>query len=416
MPDLATVRRRLTGRYVPYLEPFWEDADRHLVHGWLDGLRLPGAGDELVAALRASYPGALGIVPTDTGKTALWFALKRLGIPAGREVIVPSYCCSSLIASVVCAGCEPVLADSDEDFNIAADSVAAALSPRTAAVVVPHLFGRQARSLAQIIELARDRGIAVIEDVTQSFGLRLARGNLAGTAGDAAIFSAGPGKPIMGPGGGWLLLNRDEAPATALDEEAPAAIRRRVSRFLERFTGPRWRRGLAEVRHSLRSRLAVRQPSVDMNRVDWARAQCGLHTISDIEAALAVRQIARIDANLGRRRDNALRWKALLSEAGVQCEIPAAEGDTFAILTPRFSSAAAARLARRTLGVAGIATEPCYTPLHLRPHGRDLRRTDMARCSADWETVFAVPVRPNLGADDWLVIQAGIRAVAAALR
>lgn len=415
MPDLATVLRRMTGLYVPYLEPFWEAADMRLVLDWLAGQGLPGAREELVAMLRASYPDAAEIVPTDTGKTALCAVLGCLGVAAGREVITPSYCCSSLIASLVAAGCEPVLADSDEDFNISGDSVAAALSPRTAAIVVPHLFGRQARSLAQVLDLARPRGIAVIEDVTQSFGLRLADGHLAGAAGDASIFSTGPGKPIMGPGGGWLLLNSAGTAATALVEESPAATRQRVGRFLERFTGPRWRRGMAEIRHSLSSRLVAQQTSVETNRLDWARQQCGLHCISDIEAALAVRQIARIGANLERRRDNARRWQALLAEAGVPCKMLSATGDTYAIATLRFPTPVAARLARRALGSVGVATEPCYTPLHLRPHGRDLRRTDMAGCESSWQTVFAVPVRPNLGDNDWRVIQSGVRTMAAAL-
>ena len=161
------------------------------------------SGDNLTGLLRSQFPNSSDIVLTDTGKTALLVTLNMLGLDAGDEVIVPSYCCSSIVAAVLRAGCVPVLADCDANFNIAEQSVAAAISPRTKAILVAHLFGLRAAGLEGILSLARRRGIAVIEDVAQAYGMRLADGSLAGSRGDGAIFSAGIGKPVMGPGGGW---------------------------------------------------------------------------------------------------------------------------------------------------------------------------------------------------------------------
>lgn len=408
MTELTRVWRRLTGHYVPYLQPFWEDDDHAVVAAWLRGEALPGTRDMLAAALRAYFPGCTDIILTDTGKTGLVVVLKGLAVAADREVIVPSYCCSSVVASVVRAGCVPVLADVDDEFNLAADSVAEALSSRTAAILVPHLFGRRARSLARIVDLARPRGIAVIEDVTQAFGLQLAEGIPAGAVGDAAIFSAGPGKPIMGPGGGWAMFNRPAAKMEPLREEVPVLVQARLTAFLRRFTGPRWRRGQEEIRQALGSRLTASRQPADNDLKAWAWQQCRNLAISDVEAWLAARQIARIGENLHRRRAQVARWGELLAKHGVACELPAAEGYSCAILPIIFPDARQATVARRVLESGGVATEPCYTPLHLRPHGRNLRRTNMARTEDAWRRVFAVPVRPNLEDADWRVIDRAV--------
>lgn len=416
MTELIRALRRLGGRYVPYLQPFWSDEDYSTVERWLRGDVLQDAAASLRMALHARFPECGEIVLTDTGKTALYVAMRRLGIEGGREVIMPSYCCSSVLASILRAGCVPVLADSDAELNLDYESVLAALSPRTGAIVVAHLFGRKADSIERIVALGRSRGIAVIEDVTQAFGLRLDTGMLAGSAGDAAIFSAGPGKPIMGPGGGWALISRPVGQAVVLSDEPSEQVRDRVRGFLARFTGPRWRRGQAEIGHALRGRLAASRNAAATDPQDWARRECRNHAMSDLEAWLALRQIERIEENLRLRRSNAARWGDCLATARVRCQLPSSSGNTCAILPIVFQEARDAVRARQCLESAGIATEPCYTPLHLREHGRRLRRTEMKVVEALWNRVFAVPVRPNLTERDWRAIARAAGRLPGALR
>ena len=408
--------RRLSGRYVPYLQPYWDDEDFAVARRWLGGDTLDGAAASLKTALETRFPECAEVVLTDTGKTELYVALRRLGIEGGREVIMPSYCCSSVLASILRAGCVPVLADSDVELNLDYESVLGALSPNTGAIVVAHLFGRKADSLDRIAVLGRSRGIAVIEDVTQAFGLRLNSGMLAGSAGDAAIFSAGPGKPIMGPGGGWALVNRPVGPAAALPDEPSGQVRARVRGFLARFTGPRWRRGQAEIGHALRGRWAASRNSASTDPQDWARRECRNQAMSDLEAWLALRQIERIEENLRLRRSNAARWSDCLARAQVRCRLPSSPGNTYAILPVVFQDARDAVRARQSLESAGIATEPCYTPLHLREHGRRLRRTEMKVVGDLWNRVFAVPVRPNLTERDWRTVARAAGRLAEALR
>jgi dTDP-4-amino-4,6-dideoxygalactose transaminase len=413
--ELLRATRRISGFYIPHLQPYWDELDFACVENWLGGHRLEGARDAFMTKVRDCFPQAHEIVLTDSGKTALYAALKMLGAREGSEVIVPSYCCASVIASVVHAGCQPVLADSDEHLNISYESVVQALSPKTFAIVVPHMFGLKAAALEPILALGRSKGIVVIEDVAQAFGLRLEDGRLAGSLGDAAIFSAGLGKPLMGPGGGWAIMNVPVKQRIDLPEEPSGEARGRVRDFMRRFTGLRMRRGCGEIFHAVRSRLQSRfgaQPDLDVQR--WAARECRGYRISDVEALLTSRQMVRIDENIACRMSRVYRWKALLADAGIDCTTLPNAMNTFTALPLFFKGEDGARF-RGELEARGITTQPCTTPLHLRPHGRLFRRTDMARVEGMWQGLFTVPVRPNLSEKDWGVITRAVRRIGKAL-
>jgi dTDP-4-amino-4,6-dideoxygalactose transaminase len=419
MNDLSRALRRLSGRYVPYLQPYWDEEEFSVVSASAKSGAIEGAREQLANSLKLRFPHSANIILTDTGKTALYVTLKMLGIESQKEVIIPSYCCASVIASVLRAGCSPVLADSGLHFNISEESVIAALSSRTGAILVPHLFGLRAASLEAIVALGRQRDIAVIEDVAQAYGLRLSNGDLAGSLGDAAIFSAGLGKPIMGPGGGWAILSRACSTRPDLEAEPIKEGRARKTDFLRRFTGPRSRRGRGEISHALRARLSarLRRPSRFDIRA-WAKQECRVRTIGAVDAWLAAKQIERIDGNLNCRRQNARRWGALLAAAKIPCTTLPDEANTHAICPLLFRGEGGLRRAvrfRQILEREGVATEPCYTPLHLREHFRDFRRTDMTVVESIWPMVFAVPVRPNMLPEDWDRIEKAVARAAVQL-
>jgi dTDP-4-amino-4,6-dideoxygalactose transaminase len=410
MSEVMRAVRRLSGLYVPYLQPYWDEQDVAAFENWLDCNSPEDGRDMLRAALNLRFPKSADIVLTDTGKSAFYVALKMLGVEgSASEVILPSYCCASIVASVVRGGCTPVFTDSDEHFNISFESVIAALSPQTRAILVPHLFGLKASSLESIVALGRERNIAVIEDVTQAYGLRLPDGSFAGSVGDAAIFSAGLGKPLMGPGGGWLVLNRPAGKRPELGTEPQEEHRARIADFARRFTGARPHRGRGEILYSVRARLSAllnRWSRFDIP--SWAERQCHVRTISVGDAWFAARQIERIDMNLECRAQNARRWRALLMKAKIPCStLPDAENiyAVFPLLFRGESGARQSNVFRATLENEGIATEPCYTPLHLRDCGKTFRRTEMAMIESIWKAVFAVSVRPNLQAMDWKHIE-----------
>jgi len=416
--ELVRGVRRLSGRYVPYLQPYWDEDDILCVEERLESGELEDARDKLVNCLRYRFPRSSSIVLTDTGKTALYVALKALRVEHGKEVIIPSYCCASIIAAVVRAGCTPVLTDSDTYFNISLEAVVAALSPRTGAILVPHLFGLRAASLEAIVSLGRERGIPVIEDVAQAYGLRLSNGELAGNLGDASVFSAGVGKPIMGPGGGWAIINKACSVQFSLAAESVAEERARVKDFLYRFSGPRPRRGRAEVMHALIGRVMAQvQRTTHFGIAGWAQKECRLRAISSGDAWLAARQIERFDGGLERRRQNIYRWTNILTAAKIPCETLPDQANTYSVWPLLFGKGGERRSiqVRQIMERAGVATEPCYTPLHLREHGRHFRRTEMKVIDSIWSAVFAVPVRPNLLPNDWQLIDQAVALAARSL-
>ena len=148
---------------------------------------------------------ALGV---SSGTAALELALRGLGIGPGDEVIVPTYSFIATAEAVSTVGATPVIVDVDEDTAlITAEIVAAALTPRTRCVIPVHLFGRTVE-MDPLLELCRDRGIAVVEDACQAHGA-LYRGRPVGSLGDAGCFSFYPTKNLGGWGDGGAFVSND---------------------------------------------------------------------------------------------------------------------------------------------------------------------------------------------------------------
>jgi len=156
----------------------------------------------------AEWTGARYAIALANGTLALDLALRGLGIGPGDEVVVTP---RSFIASVSCvvnAGAIPVFADVDRDSgNLTAETIAAALTPRTRAVIVVHLAGWPC-DMQPITELAAARGLKVIEDCAQAHGARY-RGRSIGTIGDVGAWSFCQDK-IMTTGGEGGMVTTDD--------------------------------------------------------------------------------------------------------------------------------------------------------------------------------------------------------------
>lgn len=146
---------------------------------------------------------------TTNGTIALELALRSLGIGAGDDVVVPARSFFATCASAVAVGARPVFADIDPLSGVLdAETVRAALTPATRAIVVVHLYGYPV-DLDGILALASDRGIVVVEDCAQSHGGSY-RGRALGTIGDAGCFSFCQDK-IVPVGDGGLVTFSDGA-------------------------------------------------------------------------------------------------------------------------------------------------------------------------------------------------------------
>jgi dTDP-3-amino-3,4,6-trideoxy-alpha-D-glucose transaminase len=153
----------------------------------------------------ARYLGVRHCVGVANGTDALTIALRAAGVGAGDEVVMPSFTFYATAEAALVAGAQPVFCDIDpETFCVTADTVRAALSPRTKAIVPVHLFG----NVAPVPEL-RELGVPVIEDAAQAAGADLA-GIKAGALGDAATFSFFPSKNLPCLGDGGAIATDDE--------------------------------------------------------------------------------------------------------------------------------------------------------------------------------------------------------------
>src|SRR5215472_15764801 len=157
----------------------------------------------------AAFAGCRFGVALANGTVALELALYTLGVGEGDEVVTAS---RTFIASASCAamrGARPVIADVDrESQTLTAETVCAALTPRTRAIVAVHLAGWPC-DMDPILELARKHGLKVIEDCAQAHGA-VYKGRPVGSMGDAAAFSFCQDKIITTGGEGGLLVTNHQ--------------------------------------------------------------------------------------------------------------------------------------------------------------------------------------------------------------
>jgi len=144
-----------------------------------------------------------------SGTFAIELALRALQIGAGDEVILAGYDFIGNFNDIVAVGARPVLIDLDpHNWNLNPELIAEAISPQTRAILVSHLHGGVV-PMSRVVELARQNGLAVIEDACQMPGA-LIEGRKAGTWGDIGVISFGGSKLLSAGRGGALLTSSPE--------------------------------------------------------------------------------------------------------------------------------------------------------------------------------------------------------------
>jgi len=158
----------------------------------------------------ARLSGVRQAVSCSSGTDALILALMALGIKAGDEVITTPYSFFATASSIALVGATPVFVDVEkDDLNIDPGLIERAVTPRTRAITVVHLFGKLC-DMERIMAVAAKHGLSVIEDMAQSLGARR-NGTASGAFGDIAALSFYPTKNLGGVGeGGMVLSLRDD--------------------------------------------------------------------------------------------------------------------------------------------------------------------------------------------------------------
>lgn len=171
----------------------------------------PNPGPSKVAELEAAFAAHMAAryaVAVTSGTAALICGLQGIGVGPGDEVIVPAYTWIASAAAVAAVGGIPVLAEVDETLTLDPADVARKITPYTKAIMPVHMRGAACR-MDELIALAREHGLKVIEDVAQADGASY-RGRRLGTLGDVGCFSLQFNKIITSGEGGMVITN-DEA-------------------------------------------------------------------------------------------------------------------------------------------------------------------------------------------------------------
>jgi perosamine synthetase len=350
----------------------------------------PVLGDEEAAAvadvIRSGYPndgavadefgrrvaktsGVAHGIAVSSGTAALVCALAACGVEPGDEVIVPDLTFIATANAARSLGATPVLVDVCPDhFGMDPQRVAAAITPRTRALVPVHVNGR-AGAVDELVALARDRGLAVVEDAAEALG-SLHGGRPLGSFGDAACFSFAASKIITTGQGGAVVTNDD-------------GVARRVRQFKDQGRAERGTGGADE------------HPVFGLN-----------FKLTNLQAAIGLVQLAKLPDRLAHLRN----LRAWYSEelAGLTPAVslpPLADGESLAWIDVLVED-------RETLvsglEAQGIDPRPFWYPLHTQqPYAADPSRfpvaTDVAAHGL-W-----LPSALSLDRDDVATVGAAVR-------
>jgi dTDP-4-amino-4,6-dideoxygalactose transaminase len=334
---------------------------------------------ERLEAELAERVGVPHAVACASGTDALLLAVRALELEPDAEVVVPAFTFFATAGAVWNAAARPVFADIDpHTFNLTAATIEAALTPRTRAVIVVHLFGQMA-DMAPILELGRERGLAIIEDAAQSIDAAQevdGEWRKAGSQGDVGAFSFFPTKNLGGFGDGGLMTAGDD--------------------------------GLAERLRKLR---------VHGGRQMYHHEMVGTNSRLDaLQAAVLSAKLPFLDGwTEARRRNAAFYDEALAGVEGVRTPVVAPGNrhvyNQYTVRTERRDAL------RSALEAAGVGSGIYYpVPLHLQECFASLggREGDLPESERAVREVLSLPVYPELTTEQLEHVAATVRAGAGA--
>jgi len=327
-------------------------------------------GDEVAAFERefAAYCGVREAVAVNSGTSALHLALLAAGVGTGDEVITVPFTFVATAAAVEYVGAKPVFVDIDPTtYTMAASEIERAITPRTKAIMPVHLYGHPA-DMDAILEIARRRGLTVIEDAAQAHGATY-RGRRCGSIGEVAAFSFYPGKNLGACGEGGAVVTND------------AGLARKV-------------RVLRDWGQERRYEHAVKGFN---------------HRMDGLQGAILRVKLRHVEKWTEARRARALQYRALLAGSGIGLPVEQADcHHVYHVFAVRLRQRNATR---ERLQAAGIETRVHYPiPIHLQPAYRDLgyHRGDFPVSETASETVLSLPIYAEMTPEQ-------VDAVAAAL-
>jgi perosamine synthetase len=318
---------------IPVAAPALVGREREYVLDCIDSTWISSSGrylDRFEAAF-AEFCGVRHAVSCCNGTVAVHLALLAHGVGPGDEVIVPTLTYVASANPVVYCGGKPVFVDAEpRTWNMDPDRIAEAITERTRGIVVVHLYGHPV-DMDPILEFAERHGLWVIEDAAEAHGATY-RGRTVGSMGSLATFSFYGNKIITTGEGGMVVCDDDR-------------LAKRVRQLHGQGQDPERRYWF---------------PMVGFN-----------YRMTNIEAAIGLAQLERLDWHLARRREIASWYREeLAGEEGIELspEEPWARSAFWIMCAVLDKDRFGQRdEAMRVLDEAGIETRPFFYPMHTLP-------------------------------------------------
>ena len=271
-------------------------------------------------------------VAVSSGTAALDVAVVSLGIQKGDEVILPTFTIISCIHQIVRIGAIPVLVDSDpETWNMDISQIESKITEKTKAIMAVHIYGLPV-DMGPLLKICEKHGIPLIEDAAEMIG-QTYREKPCGSFGEISTFSFYPNKHITTGEGGMVVTDSEE---------------------------------LAEKCRSLRNLCFQNKQRFIHEQLGWN------YRITNLQAAIGLAQLERLDESIARKREIGRHYTALLSEVpGFQ--LPYDDADYaknifwvygLVLLDERLCEA---KTAMNLLEESNIGTRPFFWPLHKQP-------------------------------------------------
>ena len=300
----------------------------------------------------ARYLGTEDCVSVQSGTAALHIALAEAGVGPGDEVIVPALSFAASVNPVLYTGATPVLVDVDpETWTLDPGLTEAAVTPRTRAILPVHLYGNLC-DMDKLGRIAEERGLVIIEDATESLGGTW-KGKPSGTLGNFGCFSFN-GNKLITTGGGGMVVARDRETLNHI-------------RFLAN-----------QARDASKGYF---HPEMGYN-----------YRMTNLEAALGLAQMERIDLFLEKKRTFARIYREVLAglpEVEFQKELPGAQS---AWWLPSFTlSGGAVPELQEKLREKGVPTRRLFSPLHTYPYLKDSCRFSYPHAERIFEQGINLP-------------------------
>ena len=332
---------------IPVNEPLLNGNEKRYLNECIDTGWISSEGP-FIKQFEAQFAARMGRkygVAVCNGSVALDAAVVALGIGRGDEVILPTFTIISCAAAIVRAGATPVVVDSEPaTWNMDVSQIEAKITPQTKAIMVVHIYGLPV-DMQPLLELAKKYGLTIIEDAAEMHG-QTYRGQSCGSFGELSAFSFYPNKHVTTGEGGMILT--DDAQ-------------------------------LAERCRSLRNLCFQPQQRFVHDELGWN------FRMTNLQAALGVAQLERLDEFVARKRRMGRRYTELLNGTpGLQLPLPQTEyaDNIYWVFGVVLDDAVPfdAKEAMRRLGDLKIGTRPFFWPMHEQPVFRKMGLFKGAAC------------------------------------